>query len=1214
MSTLQNNVDSTLKYSTKNTLIILAIVTFAIMNLIGFTIFYIVSPIDKMRHISSELIRIAGDDEENRDYANVINHPFFSKYRPDEVGHTAFEYYRVVCVLNNRIVHKRKIPKCPKNPFYIEEIIEYSDFTWDKFYSRMQPKHLKHSQAVKATEVVATEVDTTDSLDVLGQITAAKNRKNNKNKNFIKVNLEEETAVVDEDSGDIELGNINVMTEDIAPIPKDNFKTSRFASISLKLYMLCILLLAGLLVVAILTIIDLWVAGGQTWMTETSTAMETKQMENLAAIAYAKSMFVAYFFQKVYVTMESARQYSNNLFADIISSSSSRAALGITFVNAHNYALDSNANNLYTGSSPNSVSGYWINTHTSTPIWTQNSCPSCDSPSKKTSLLDLKFSSFMYTNSFASFVQLGLETEGYFRNLPYTMSNYESPSKCTIEDQTASYCQSAYQSSKCNNVGASYNYYDPRCRSWYQTGKAYTGNTKTYFSYPRISSAGYFVITAFAPIYNSISTFTSNEFVGVININALATTLTNSVNALKILADGYAYIIDTTAPSYLIMHPKASGSCLQVQCAEGFTDSEYQTFYNDVLTPIMNGAKPSSSYTKNGQSWRLASASVQIATSKYTLVATVSRNSILEASNSVQAAIKSSVITLIVVFAFGIFFVTVAALELTKKMIRAIVDPIQDLRYICTKLANNDYSCTIPTDPSSIDMRQLLDAFSHLLVALKFGSDTYARGDVNLAKDVFTDALNLFETTNNGKGMSACHNNLGVVETALKNYAAAEIHYTESINFITKYLKQGNHVSDDYDRAQRTLSDRKGNLALLFLEKEEFKKAFDLLEELLDSDKKNGYIRGCVIKQGNLGQYYLKQGELKSAERIFNSALKFARNRDSSLYDGSSWNEQEAYASEQIALFNLAKMLIPRNADPKSKATVSKAFSEQKHEGVERVEAKLSGKSDADSKIDDESKESQKHDLNVENRLLEALTKTPYMHTATTKSILDSLLGIYTEQKDTHKSEEITKFAAYHKFDLKATMSSMPKRIAFVIDYSGSMSGTKIKAAVQSMLMIFDHHMGDEDEVMLIKFTGTVSVEFPLTRKGIYKESYKLRSAIENMVYPSGSTAFRDGVNYALGQFKARPSSNDWVISLTDGDDNSSRISDFDLKNEITKSSAGLVVIGVGSDVDEKALKPLTEITKTGFYIKAGSNFDSISAAFGKVANIIQGQMVLEDV
>jgi methyl-accepting chemotaxis protein len=270
------------------------------------------------------------------------------------------------------------------------------------------------------------------------------------------------------------------------------------------------------------------------------------------------------------------------------------------------------------------------------------------------------------------------------------------------------------------------------------------------------------------------------------------------------------------------MHPKASGTCLEVNCAEGFSNSEYESFYNTVLVPIKTGATPASSYTKKGKAWRISVISFTFATVKYTLMATVSRDAILVASNAVQTAIKNSVITLIVLFAIGMFILAIAALELTIKMTRAIVDPIQDLRYICTKLANNDYSCTIPTNPSSSDMKQLLDAFSHLLVALKFGSDTYARGDVNLAKDVFSDALTLFETTENGKGMSACHNNLGVVETALKNYAAAEMHYIESINFVTKFLRQGNHISDDFERAQRTLSDRKGNLALLYLEKEEF--------------------------------------------------------------------------------------------------------------------------------------------------------------------------------------------------------------------------------------------------------------------------------------------------------------------------------------------------------------------------------------------------------
>jgi tetratricopeptide (TPR) repeat protein/uncharacterized protein YegL len=524
-------------------------------------------------------------------------------------------------------------------------------------------------------------------------------------------------------------------------------------------------------------------------------------------------------------------------------------------------------------------------------------------------------------------------------------------------------------------------------------------------------------------------------------------------------------------------------------------------------------------------------------------------------------------------------------------------------------------------------MKYLLDAFSHLLVALKFGSDTYARGNVNLAKDVFSDALQLFETTENGKGASACHNNLGVVETSLKNYIVAENHYQESISFMTKFLNQSNHTSDDYDRALRTLSDRKGNLALLYLEKGEFKKSFDLFEELLENDKKNGYIRGCVIKQGNLGQYYLKQGEVKSAERYFKSALSFARKNDANLYDGTSWNEQEAFVSEQIALFNIAKMYAPppdskdskvamkknkENKDAeKKKSTLAQRKDTESKPNVDGQESSLDGQESVSVKDEKEKAEEGDDDIPLEGRFLQALTSTPYMHTATTKNILDSLLNIYSTDKNVQKVEEITQFALHHKFDLKATQSSIPKRVAFVIDYSGSMSGTKIKAAVNSMLMIFDEHIGDSDEVMLVQFTQKVTVIFPLKSKGSDKDN--MRQKISNMTNPNGSTAFRDGVSFALNALKSKSGSNDWVISLTDGDDNSSSITIDSLKNEIQKSNSGLVVIGVGNDVDETELKQLT-FKDTGFYIKAGSNFDSISAAFGKVANIIQGQLVLEDV
>ena len=81
-------------------------------------------------------------------------------------------------------------------------------------------------------------------------------------------------------------------------------------------------------------------------------------------------------------------------------------------------------------------------------------------------------------------------------------------------------------------------------------------------------------------------------------------------------------------------------------------------------------------------------------------------------------------------------------------------------------------------------------------------------------------------------------------------------------------------------------------MAAIYLESGNLTKAFSLLEELLTEDKGNLYIRGCVVKQGTLGHYYLRQGEFKDADRILLSALAFIQKRDESLLNedkGSSY-------------------------------------------------------------------------------------------------------------------------------------------------------------------------------------------------------------------------------------------------------------------------------------------------------------------------------------
>ena len=204
------------------------------------------------------------------------------------------------------------------------------------------------------------------------------------------------------------------------------------------------------------------------------------------------------------------------------------------------------------------------------------------------------------------------------------------------------------------------------------------------------------------------------------------------------------------------------------------------------------------------------------------------------------------------------------------------------------------------------------------MVALRFGSESYAKGDPGRAKAAFVEALSLFFLTGtsldlslrarrlcsddslfcfavsvgNKKGMGSSQNNLSAAELGLGNKNEAELYSNQAIQNAQELVREAEDRGAqgvDIDKARRVLSDRKGNLAIIYLQQDRFPDAFAVLEQLLTEDKKNLYIRGLVVKQGTLGQYYLKQGEIKSAKKIFLSALDFIRHKDEKMFN-NEWN------------------------------------------------------------------------------------------------------------------------------------------------------------------------------------------------------------------------------------------------------------------------------------------------------------------------------------
>ncbi len=103
-------------------------------------------------------------------------------------------------------------------------------------------------------------------------------------------------------------------------------------------------------------------------------------------------------------------------------------------------------------------------------------------------------------------------------------------------------------------------------------------------------------------------------------------------------------------------------------------------------------------------------------------------------------------------------------------------------------------------------------------------------------------------STDNNQGIATAHNNLGATALYLKHFDASKKHFLEAIRLGEERLKNTTDP-DEIQRLRRVLSDRQGNLAVAYLEAEDFGTAYNLLENLLQGDKALGYIMGCVVKQ-----------------------------------------------------------------------------------------------------------------------------------------------------------------------------------------------------------------------------------------------------------------------------------------------------------------------------------------------------------------------------
>lgn len=135
---------------------------------------------------------------------------------------------------------------------------------------------------------------------------------------------------------------------------------------------------------------------------------------------------------------------------------------------------------------------------------------------------------------------------------------------------------------------------------------------------------------------------------------------------------------------------------------------------------------------------------------------------------------------------------------------------------------------------------------------------------------------------------------------------------------------------------------------------------------------------------------------------------------------------------------------------------------------------------------------------------------------------------------------------------------------------------TSLDLAKDGVLGFIDDIESTSDSILFVGFSDEVDKVLPLS-----KDSGKIRSFMKN-VEPSGSTAFYDALYLAIDSLSKHDSS-PVIVSITDGQDNSSEHDYRDVIKNANKHGIPIYIIGLG-DVDKQRLKRICRKTDGFFY------------------------------
>jgi hypothetical protein len=182
--------------------------------------------------------------------------------------------------------------------------------------------------------------------------------------------------------------------------------------------------------------------------------------------------------------------------------------------------------------------------------------------------------------------------------------------------------------------------------------------------------------------------------------------------------------------------------------------------------------------------------------------------------------------------------------------------------------------------------------------------------------------------------------------------------------------------------------------------------------------------------------------------------------------------------------------------------------------------------------------------------------------------------------------------------------SGQPKKLIFLMDDSGSMSGAKAETAVDNMLKIYDDFVHDGDHLAFLRFSKTTETLVALQhveggRRGT------IRTAInQGRQIRGGGTQMYSGIEAAISA--AATESESWIICLTDGC--SGGTPEAVEQRLAATPNIHLIIIGIGLSHDYvptmERLCHAHDASK-GNFIPTGASLDALNGAFATAAAML---------